>query len=60
MLDVGIFYKDGARAYYDHVVQITHTGGDNVVIDFITDFNDHLQKSISADEIASMRVKIYG
>ena len=59
MLDVTIYYKDGSRSMYDHVAQITHISADGVTLDFITDFNDHISKCISADSVSEMRVKVY-
>lgn len=58
MLDISIYEKDGRRHLYDHVAQITHISG-NLVLDFITDFNDHLSKSIPADNIERIMVKVY-
>ena len=57
MLDITIYYKDNRRSMYDHVAQITHIS-DNLVLDFITDFNDHLSKSIPTDKIERIMVKI--
>lgn len=58
MLDVAIYEKDGKRHLHDHVAQITHISG-NLVLDFITDFNDHTSKSIPADNIERIMVKVY-
>lgn len=59
MLDVTIYYNDGTRSMYDHVAQITHVS-DNLVFDFITDFNDHIEKVIASNKIERLTVKIYG
>lgn len=58
MLDVTLYYKDGKRSMYDHVAQITNIS-DNLVLDFITDFNDHMSKSIPASQIERAAIKIY-
>lgn len=51
MFDITIYYKDGRRSFYDHVAQVTNISNDNIVIDFITDFNDHINKAINAAEV---------
>ena len=58
MLDVTLYHKDGKRSMYDHVAQITNIS-DNLVLDFITDFNDHISKSIPANQIERAAIKIY-
>lgn len=57
MLDITIYYKDGKRSFYDHVAQLTNIS-DNLVIDFITDFNDHIEKAINMDNVESIKVKV--
>ena len=56
MFDVTIYTKDG-RKMYDHVAQITNLTNDNIVLDFITDFGDHLNKTIKAQEIEYITVR---
>ena len=59
MLEVTIYYKDGRRSYYDHVAQVTNfNSNDNLVLDFITDFNDHISKTLKAEEIERLGVKL--
>ena len=58
MLDVTKFYKNGNFGYRDHVAQITNIG-DNLVLDIITDFGDHLEKQIKADTVKQLKVVCY-
>lgn len=58
MFDITIYYKDGKRSFYDHVSQLTNIA-DNLVIDFITDFDDHIEKAINMDTVESIKVKKY-
>ena len=59
MLDVTIYFEDGKRSMYDHVAQITHIANDNLTLDFITDFDDHISKCITIKNIKEMKVKVY-
>ncbi len=56
MFDVTIYTKDG-RKMYDHVAQITNLTNDNIVLDFITDFNDHLQKTLYVKDVEYITVR---
>ena len=58
MFDITIYYKDGKRSFYDHVAQLTNIS-DNLVIDFITDLGDHIEKAINMDNVESIKVKKY-
>lgn len=58
MFDISIYYKNGKRSYYDHVAQITNLTNENIVIDFITDFNDHLSKTLKVEEIERIVIAI--
>ena len=60
MFDIAIYYKDGRRGYYDHVAQITNLTNENIVIDFITDFDDHIEKSFPANEVDRISVRMMG
>lgn len=57
MLDITIYDKNGRRHFIDHVSQITNIA-DNVVIDMITDFGDHLNKIFDKDQIEYIKVVI--
>lgn len=60
MFDITIYYKDGKRSFYDHVVRLTYNyDSDDIVLDFRTDFDDHIQKTISMNIIESIKVKKY-
>lgn len=57
MLDITIYDKKGRRHFIDHVSQITNIA-DNVVIDMITDFGDHLTKIFDKDQVEYIKVVI--
>lgn len=56
-MEVSVYYKNGKRAYYSNVAQITNITGENLVLDFITDFNDHMSRIIKAEEVERLGVK---
>lgn len=57
MFDVTIYEKDGKRHLYDHVSQITNIE-DNVVLDFLLDFNGRGVKIFDKKNVAYMTVRI--
>lgn len=58
MLDIIIYYKDGRRSMYDHVIGID-LNGDDIGIDRLLDFNnDHIYIEIPAEQIDSIKVRI--
>ena len=58
MMEISIYYKNGNRSYYDHVAQITNLTGENLVLDFITDFGDHISKTIKTEDVERLGVKL--
>lgn len=42
---------------YDHVAQVTNLTNDNIVLDFVTDFDDHISKVIKAEEVYSISMR---
>lgn len=57
MFDITVYEKDGKRHIYDHVSQITNIA-DNVVIDFILDFNGRGVKTFDKDQIEYIKVTV--
>ena len=57
MFDLTIYEKDGRRHLYDHVSQITNIA-DNVVIDFLLDFNGRGVKIFDKNNVEYMTVRV--
>lgn len=59
MFDVVIYYIDGRRSMYDHVISINDNTAASVGITIKTDFGDTFQRLIAKSVIAEMRVLVY-
>lgn len=58
MFDITIYYKDGRRSFYDHVISIDDNTSKSIGIYFRTDFDDKYLKLIPKEEIDTIKVRL--
>lgn len=58
MLDVTIYYKDGRRSFYDHVIAINDNTVNSIEIILKTDFDDILTRLIAKYDIDTIKVRV--